>query len=44
MPIIKGTTLDNLKHVGHSLPEQGGRDVTRRVIHAKDRRDSATEI
>jgi hypothetical protein len=41
---VKGTMLDNLKHVGHSLPEQGGRDVARKVIHAKNRRDSAIEV
>jgi hypothetical protein len=33
MPINKGTTLDNPKHVGHSLPKRGGRDVARKVIH-----------
>jgi hypothetical protein len=44
MPINKGTTLDNRKHVGHSLPKQGGRDVARKVIHAKNRRNPAIEI
>ena len=41
---LRGTTLDNLKHVGHSLPKEGGRDVARKVIHAKNRRNSAIEI
>jgi hypothetical protein len=41
---IEGTTLDKPKHVGHSLPKKGGRDVARKVIHAKNRRNSEIEI
>jgi hypothetical protein len=41
---VEGATLDNPKHVGHSLPKQGERDAARKVIHAKNRRNSEIEI
>jgi integrase/recombinase XerD len=43
---LPGTTLDNLIQMGHPLCEQtqGGNDVPKGIIHAKNRRNFATEI
>jgi hypothetical protein len=43
---LRGTTLDKLKQMGHPLCEQtqGGSDVPKGVIHAKNRRNSTIEI
>jgi hypothetical protein len=47
MPItFSETTLDNRKQIGHPLLEykEGGKDVPKEVIHAKNRRSTTLEI
>jgi hypothetical protein len=47
MPIaVWKTTLDNRKQMGHPLLEykEGGKDVPKEVIHAKNRRSTTLEI